>query len=278
MSPIRLLSLVLVSLSAGLFLGCPGTDGDNDPSGTAGTGGVGGAGGAGGAGGVGGIGGAGGMTTSSTGAGGTPTCTDYSDVPEVDCNLLAQDCEDPNASCRPSLDGTATVCEGGAGIKGVGAPCTQTPSGLGECGVGLYCVFGFCSPICCQSAPEQFCGSAQCNVYRSYGQSRLWLCNFAKSCTLFDGKECPDGHQCRLSIVNQDLSLCAPLAGAGVAEGEACDDLNDCGANQRCEAQICRYTCLVDGAQNLAPGSGGCPTGQTCNPLPGTTTYGFCSP
>lgn len=267
MSPIRLASVVLVSLSAGLLLGCPGTENENPSSGSAGTGGTGGVGG------TGGEGGTGGMTTSSSGTGGTPMCTDYTDVEETDCKLLAQDCKGPNESCRPNGLGTGTVCEGGAGIKGVGAPCTVA---IGECAVGLTCVFGYCSPICCRSQPESFCGSAQCNVYNRYGEKRIWLCNFAKSCTLFDGKECTDGYPCRLTVLEDELSLCVPMSATPAPEGGACKDLNDCGANQRCYNDICRYSCLNMGWQNLEPEAGGCPAGQTCTPE--TATYGVCVP
>ncbi|MDI1444955.1 hypothetical protein [Polyangium sp. 6x1] len=264
MSPIRLASLVVGLLSAGLLLGCPGTEAENPTSGSAGTGGVGGEGGAG---------GAGGMATSSSGTGGTPTCTDYSDVEETECKLLAQDCQGPNESCRPNGAGTGTVCEGGAGIKGVGATCS---SASGECGIGLHCVFGYCSPICCQNEPGPFCGSAKCNVHNDYGNKRLWLCNFAKSCTLFDGKECENGFPCRLTVLEDELSLCVPLSPTPAPEGGACSDLNDCGANQRCVSNMCRYSCLNMGWQGLEPDAGGCPMGQTCKPE--TPTYGVCSP
>lgn len=275
MSAIRLISSVLVSLSAGLLLGCPGTEAENPPSGSAGAGGVGGTGG------MGGMGGAGGMTTSSSGAGGTPMCTDYGDVEETQCNLLAQDCDGPNESCRPNGLGTGTSCEPGGGIKGKGASCT---SESGECAPGLYCVFGYCSPICCRNEPEPFCGSAQCSVFLPFGDKVIWTCNFAKTCTLFDGKECPENQQCRLSVPTQDLPLCAPTVsgGAPVPEGQPCNALNECGADQRCETvnnvKSCRYTCLRDGWDNLLPGEGGCPMGQTCQALPETMTYGYCYP
>ncbi|MDI1432112.1 hypothetical protein [Polyangium sorediatum] len=268
MSPIRLASLVLVSLSAGLLLGCPGTE--TPPGGSAGTGGTGGTGGMGG---LGGMGGDGGMTTSSSGTGGAlPMCTDFGDVTQSDCNLLAQDCEGANETCRPNSLGTGTVCEGGGGVKGVGAKCTAS---FGECAAGLYCVFGYCTPVCCQSEPAFFCGSAKCSVRINYGSKRIWTCNFAPSCTLFDGKECDEDTECRLTVLEDELALCVPPSGKFAAEGEPCDAINDCGEAQRCDS-VCRYSCLNMGWQDLELGKGGCPAGQTCTP--DTPLYGVCRP
>jgi len=272
MSLLRLSSLFLVTLSAGLLLGCPGSDGDDasstgSPAGTGGAGGAGGAGGTGGTGGTGGVGGSGGGGT----GGSLPTdCTDHTSVPENTCSMLKQDCGNGDA-CRPNGAGTDTTCVSGAGVKGMGASCSDT----NECDVGLFCVFFVCAPICCPSRASEFCGSAGCNVRIPFGSSEVWTCNFAKTCTLFENT-CPSGQDCRMGDPSQELALCAPGSGNPASEGEPCGFLNDCGANQVCNGGVCRYSCSLADWQNKAPGEGGCPAQRTCNPS--TPNYGICQP
>lgn len=226
---------------------------------------------AGGSGGTGGA-GAGGATTSSSGSGGAPIeCTDHTTLDESKCSLIKQNC-DPGEVCIPN--GTATTCVYETGIKAIGASCSDNK----ECAAGLFCVFNTCAPICCPSQSAAFCGSAQCNVSIDFGTGTVRACNLSKACTLFEN-DCPENQQCRLGDPEQELSLCAPSNGSPVPEGGSCMFLNDCGANQICSDNVCRYSCSLADWQSKEPGQGGCPTmpvAQMCNPV--STNYGVCAP
>lgn len=254
--------VLCMSLTGGcsLFGGEDNTGGSSQS--TAGSGGDTGTGGAGGN--------ASGGTTSSSSSSGAPVeCTDHTSLNESACSLVKQDCSNPGEACIPS--GTATTCAFQTGIKGVGGSCSENK----ECAAGLLCVFFTCAPICCPSKPEAFCGSAKCNVNINFGQNDVWACNLSKACTLF-GTDCPENQQCRLGDPTQELSLCAPTSGALSPEGGPCQFLNDCGANQICSNNVCRYTCSLADWQSKAPGQGGCPNPQTCKGV--SANYGTCNP
>lgn len=223
---------------------------------------------------VGGSAGSGGTNSTSSSSGMPVTCTDHTTLNEANCSLLKQDCTAPGTMCVP--DGSGTKCVFETGIKGVGASCSGIDST--ECAAGLTCVFLTCAPFCCPNQPQPFCGSAKCNVNVNFGGGTAWACNLAKSCTLF-GNDCPENQQCRLGDPDQELSLCAPSSDMPAAEGGMCGFLNDCGANQVCTGEVCRYSCLLADWQSKAPGEGGCPPMQTC--VPGSMNsvqYGNCMP
>jgi hypothetical protein len=217
-----------------------------------------------------GSGGSGGAMASSSSSSGAPVeCSDHTSLNEFNCSLIEQNCN-PGEACVPNGSGTTCIYE--TGIKGVGASCTETK----ECAAGLFCVFYACAPVCCPSQSAAFCGSAQCNVNINLGQGNVWACNLAKACTLF-GNDCPKNQQCRLGDPDQELSLCAPSSGTVSPEGGSCMFLNDCGANQICSLKdTCRYSCSLADWQSKAPGEGGCPPMQMCNPV--STNYGVCEP
>lgn len=226
--------------------------------------------------GVGGGGTAGGAMVSSSSSSGMPVqCDDHTpNLDETNCSLIKQDCKNPAEMCVPA--GSATTCVYETGIKGFGAPCSGNDSK--ECSAGLTCVFFTCSPYCCPSEAQAFCGSAQCNVNINVGGGNVWACNLSKACMLF-GNDCPQNQQCRLGDPDQELSLCAPSSDAPSPEGGMCQFLNDCGANQVCSGSVCRYSCLLADWQNKAPGEGGCPATQSCKPAsPNSMTYGNCGP
>jgi len=277
MPALRTSSLFLVTSLAGFVLcasfvgGCSlfGGDGNSGGSSPSPTGG-GGDGGAGSGGGN-----TGGATVSSSSSSGMPVqCDDHTNLDETNCSLIKQDCKNPAEMCIPS--GSATTCVYESGLKGFGAPCAGNDSK--ECAAGLTCVFFTCSPYCCPSETQAFCGSAKCNVNIDVGGGNVWACNLSKTCTLF-GNDCPENQQCRLGDPDQELSLCAPSSDAPSPEGGMCQFLNDCGGNQVCINNACRYSCLLTGWQNKAPGEGGCPAMQTCTPAsPTSTMYGNCGP
>jgi len=210
-----------------------------------------------------------GMTSSSSSSGAPVECSDHTSLNESNCSLIKQDCTDPGEVCVPN--GAGTTCVYQTGIKGAGASCSENK----ECAAGLLCVFFACTPICCPSKAEAFCGSAKCDVNTNFGQGSVWSCNLSKACTLF-ANDCPDNQQCRLGDPSQELALCSPNSGALAPEGGACAFLNDCGSNQICFNNVCRYNCALTDWQSKAPGEGGCPNPQTCKPL--TANYGVCSP
>lgn len=272
MSLLRSTSLVsAVSLGGFVFLfsmfgGCSLFGGDDasggSSSGTQNTGG----------GGEGGTISSGSMSTSVSSSSGAPIeCTDHTTLDETDCSLVKQDCANPGEMCIPN--GESTQCVYQTGIKGPGAPCSNNK----ECEAGSTCVFYTCSPFCCPSQAQAFCGSAQCNVSISFGTKIAFACNLSKTCTLFENA-CPPNQGCRLGDPTQELALCAPQSANPAAEGESCEFLNDCGDNQLCspKGNVCRYTCLLDGWQTKEPGLGGCPINQTC--LAASTNYGVCDP
>jgi len=273
MLALRSAPLVLAASLAGFVLcsafvgGCSlfgGTDASGgSSSASAGGGGSGGSGSAGSA-------GAGGLTSSSSSSGAPVECHDHTTtIDETNCSLIKQDCKKPGEICIP--EGAFTTCVFETGIKGAGGTC----SGDKECAAGLTCVFYTCSPYCCPSQPQAFCGSASCNVNLDVGGANVWACNLSKACTLF-GNDCPENQQCRLGDPGQELSLCAPNSDTPAPEGGPCQFLNVCGANQICSAQVCRYTCSLADWPSKGPGLGGCPAMQTCSPV--SANYGVCGP
>jgi hypothetical protein len=258
-------------MCAGFVGGCSLFGGDDNsggsPPASSGNGGEGGVGG--------GAGGAGGMASSSSSSGMPVECSDHTNLDETNCSLVKQDCKDPAEMCVPFGSGTTCVFE--AGVKGFGAPCSGNDSK--ECAAGLSCVFFTCSPYCCPSEEQAFCGNAKCNITINIpGGGTVSACNLAKNCTLF-ANDCPENQQCRLGQPDQELALCAPFSDTPKKEGETCQFLNDCEGNQVCSGNACRYTCLLADWQSKAAGEGGCPAPQTCKPAsPNAMTYGVCSP
>jgi hypothetical protein len=261
----RFAYLVLLALSGTALAACPGGGDDppGDPTSTSsGTS-------AGGAGGAGGDGGAGGMP---------PACDDYTTLPQTECDLLAQDCKLASQACRPLADGSGTDCFASTGLKTAGTPCTNT----GECQRGMFCVNAVCSPTCCLAREAEICGNAKCNLELSFDKVTDWMrvCNFAKVCHLFTPGSCPQGQECHLQDLAQEVALCSVPAGTQSDEGGPCTHINSCHDSQICEgnSDVCRYSCTIDGWQNKNAGEGGCPQGQTCHPAPPTTSFGICGP
>ena len=213
------------------------------------------------------------VANSSSSSSGMPVeCTDHTTLNEDNCSLIKQNCKSPGEMCVPDI--SATVCINQTGVKGFGANCVENR----ECGAGLACVFYTCAPYCCRSAPQAFCGSAQCNVNIDLGGGTVWACNLSKACILFTN-DCPENQQCRFTDPDQDLSLCSPSSDAPAPEGGPCEFLNDCGANQVCVEKVCRYSCSLPDWQTKMPGTGGCPSPQTCvKAYMNSDTVGICGP
>jgi len=273
----RFACLVLLALSGAALAACSG-GGDNpsgNPTSTSSSAGAGGAGGNGGSGGSGGSGGNGG----SGGSGGmAPTCTDYTTLPQTECDILAQDCKQASQVCLPLANGSGTDCFPSTGLKTAGAPCTTND----ECQKGMFCVNAACSPVCCTERATEICGNAACNIELSFGDINDWVrvCNFAKVCELFTSGSCPEGQECHLQNFAEEVAVCSLPAGMQSDEGGPCTHINSCHDSQVCSASgnVCRYNCTIDGWQNKKAGEGGCPQGQVCHPAPPAKNFGICGP
>ena len=199
--------------------------------------------------------------TTGPGTGGSqpaPVCLGgYTDIPTIECDMLAQDCE-PGFGCVATAgsNGFGSYCLPHPGLKGNGDPCFSDAS----CKAGLYCVFDKCSPICCPQTNEPCGEGGICNVDSPLGGFNASVCSFLATCTLFTG-ECAAGTQC-YPLMDDGNSVCAPIQGATVGEGQPCGAINECDDSMVCIDQ-CRWACFLDG-QGLMPGAGGCPVGQTC--------------
>lgn len=215
--------------------------------------------------------------TSSTG--GPLTCAmPYTNVPEGgECNLLAQDCG-PAKTCVIDIDAQAmtatTVCTDTNGFKPRGAACGTNS----ECQAGLICIEK-CTPICCP-ADDQPCGGGECNINVTFNNSMFtaMVCAYNDACQLFMPMSCPMGEECHPA---DGIASCSSPSPNPVAEGEICEALNDCGDMQACIGQDaeyrCRYACMM--GSMAAPGLGGCPANQTCQPVDfGLPDVGACTP
>lgn len=285
--PVRAPAALLLGLALGV--GCS-ADGGSSIATTAPTTSTAGAGGAGGASPAGGAGGASTSSTSSSstssgGAGGSVplVCTPkYSSVKSGPCDLLQQDCG-PGQTCRPWAVGNSytTKCLANSGLKSRGAPCSSDQ----ECEAQLFCTGnvnspGQCAPICCPDTDEP-CGGGKCNLSVQLGPTDfIMLCTYLTQCTLLTANACAKGTECHLQDSKQGYAACVAPSGTHVAEGQACQYINDCGDMQLCDVGKCRYNCFLGGAgQGLSPGLGGCLAGQTCvDKGTGIEGIGVCQP
>jgi len=193
-----------------------------------------------------------------------PDCPgEYSTVPPGDCDLYLQDC-DEGFGCDAviplgSTDYT-TACLPDPGLKAVGEVCAMDD----ECLAGLRCIFGSCSPVCCQATGAP-CGDGVCNVDRAYGSYYARYCSFLDLCTPFEpvATACTDqGTQC---MVSDGYAVCIPPSKQPPLEpGDACEFLNECSHMNACINSICAWNCMLTGGDGLDPGLGGCPTAFTC--------------
>jgi hypothetical protein len=207
-------------------------------------------------------------TTSSTGSG-MITCDDaYSNITPGECDLLQQDCG-PGKTCKPTGSGAdwTTSCKVANGLKGPAESCQDDS----ECKAGLLC-FDKCLAICCPGSDEP-CGGGTCNLQVSWNDTEFFtmVCSYAAACTLFQPNACANGDECHIQDPSQGLTTCLPPSPTQVDEGQDCNFINDCKDMQYCFSQngeqgVCRYNCDLTAAAGTAPGLGGCPASQTCQP------------
>jgi hypothetical protein len=167
------------------------------------------------------------------------------------------------------------------GLKDKGVDCSTNS----ECKGGLRCVNERCSPVCCPETDEP-CGGGTCDINLVLNADRMMFamtCGYAVSCDLFAGN-CATGTDCHLSDASACLAVCDVPSDQAVPEGGKCMYRNDCGDSQYCRKNqpddgVCRYLCNTK-SMGLAPGKGGCPSGQSCEEVSptGCTDLGACVP
>lgn len=182
----------------------------------------------------------------------------YTTVPTGTCDMLRQDCP-VGYGCEavPGGSGYTTECVFNTGLKGAGDSCVNHNS----CRAGLYCIFEHCSPVCCPTTNEPCGVGGLCNVDSPFGAFSAQTCSYLESCTLFTD-DCGGEANC-YPLMDDGNSVCAPVTGATVGEGESCGAINDCEDSMVCNGNTCRWACYLDG-DGLGPGAGGCPMDQTC--------------
>ncbi len=282
-----------IGVAAAAFTSCKSGGGASSTS-THGSGssstGTGGTGGTGGARGTGGAAGTGGAVDA-----GPIVCTAaYTNVPKgAGCDLLQQDCG-AGQTCVPDKTGTATTCIPATGLKSAGEDCFEDT----ECDVKLVCIGqtgdqpGQCVPFCCPAKPYEPCGGGICNEKVDFGgQAWAYMCSYATPCTLLAAPSCMTGYGCYVeSTEGTSVAVCLERSANMIPELGVCSYINDCASMQDCyglgssTTGVCLYYCTI-GAAGVAPGLGGCPTGQTCqstyqnNPVnTGFPGVGLCIP
>jgi hypothetical protein len=182
----------------------------------------------------------------------------YTDIPMGECDMLLQNCG-AGMGCEAFQQGIGwtTTCVPDEGLKGPGDPCVNSNS----CRAGSYCVFDRCSPVCCPITNEPCGVNGVCNVDSPFGPHTAQTCSYLATCTLFTG-ECGDEANC-YPLLDDGNSVCAPITGATVGEGEVCGAINECDDSMVCNGGICSWACYLDG-NGQSEGAGGCPSGLTC--------------
>lgn len=153
--------------------------------------------------------------------------------------LVAGGCDDS----RSEVDSGPVAVDGGT-ERAVGEACAESS----ECAAGLSCFehqSATPSPVCmtdCDLATSRLCGDGTV-------------------CTPASGVDRPAG-----------LGVC--YLGGTTAEGSACTNNLECARGTVCvitaAAQSCFRACTVDGSD--------CGAGETCTPLEGMGTKGYCAP
>lgn len=227
-------------------------------------------------------GGSGGVTTttsSTTTTTGPLVCPEpYTNPPITngECDLLQQDCP-AGQTCEPTDDGKSTFCYKGGGLKGPGKPCLQV-QGIQECQAGLFCIgpngSAFCTRPCCPT-DDKPCGGGDCNGEVNFGNVVVYMCSYSEQCTLFQPGDCQNGTKCQFVYTAQGLSVCTLPSDMDQPDGGPCTHVNECPEASICYGNTCHYNCKIDGV-GLAVGQGGCPAGQTCNPVYKDYGIGVC--
>jgi hypothetical protein len=211
-------------------------------------------------------------------------------VPNTQCGIIDQDCDNPLLTCYPSLFGGSpgTSCTFiGYGAKTRGAICESNA----ECATGLVCLAGNCTPFCCKEFQYEICGpGGQCNINFNIGSGyHVLICGYSEPCTLW-AHDCPKDEACHPVSSDGSAACSPPASGSFVGEGNPCSARNDCGDSQGCISHagapnVCRFHCKLGvspydaGAPNAGPGDGGCPVGQSCEEFgDGPDWLGVCLP
>lgn len=227
----------------------------------------------------------GGNTTTSggggQGTGGGMACTEMTNIPTGECDIVLQNCPVPTDTCtvvNGDMSGMTfmptTGCVTYNGLKGVGESCMQD----NDCQAHLTCIGATCTPFCC-SGDDSACMGGACDLNISLVDQdnnpamcgaetcTFTVCSYAATCNLFDPTACPPTENCYFKSAG--LATCATPAPPGEQpDGAPCAASNACGESTLCISSdgtnyFCHYLCQV--GSNAAPGLGGCPNGQLCD-------------
>lgn len=205
-----------------------------------------------------------GSTGANTGTGtGTPTtgcvgdCT--KDLPQIDCDLLAQDCA-PGTKC--SSNGDVTFCAPLDPMPGApGEACTTTAKGVDSCAAGSFCwVDERCHALCSPDADPSCPPAETCTNGDGLAQICVTRCDPLL-------QDCLGGQVC--IIPSSNVPVCAPdFSGAGGGAGEVCEFINSCDPGNQCDQKDsvpdCAGTSCCTSFCDIGVPEPGCPPGQKC--------------
>jgi len=250
--------LSLLSFACVLLLACGGNNSRPDGGGVADTdGGGGGVDAGGGADGGGGTDGGGGGTD---GGGGARMCSAVGG----ECDVMMQNCPMATQGCyfgrRSMMDTVPTTLCAEAGRLVDGESCMN----LNDCAPGFFCDgdSSTCRHYCCGgSSSDCPAGSGQFCISRA--GSDIGACTAPSTCTIVPNEGCAAGQGCYIAGADGTLSC---FAAGTVADGAACEFLNDCTAGAACltpmgGAATCTRFCRI------AMGMADCGGARTCNPI-----------
>lgn len=181
------------------------------------------------------------------------------DLPELDCDLLAQDCP-PGSKC--TSNGDLTFCAPlDPSPGGPGAACTITAKGVDSCAAGSFCwVDDRCHALCSPDADPACPPDEACTNGDGLAQICVARCNPLV-------QDCPEGQEC--VIPSSKVPVCAPdISGAGGEPGDVCEFSNGCDPGNQCDQSdsvpnCAGSRCCAPFCDTAAPVST-CPMGQTC--------------
>jgi hypothetical protein len=183
----------------------------------------------------------------------------------------SQQLDKGRACCPPSMLSPGNPCL--PGLSCIGSPCTDGGPQTGRC-----------APACCKgddtacgmSQPEGIAGACNLTIVDSQQNELYQTCSYQERCIPFGVQACKPGEAC---LITDKLGSSGCLASSGKQNGQACGFANDCADGLLCltvgDAGVCHYECLTPGSitpfdaggLDGAPGYGGCPMGQACQPL-----------
>jgi hypothetical protein len=146
--------------------------------------------------------------------------------------------------------------------------------------------------VCCKDHQYEICGAGGvCDTqYTLAANKYVMVCSYSVPCEIW-AHQCPSDEACLLEGQDDGTGACATASSIDgfKKEGDPCQYKNDCGDNLICVTssgtETCRYLCKLGdspwdaGSPDAGAGSGGCPSGMTCNKLSNVPSWmGVCTP